>query len=110
MTTSSFAGFVLNNESGHSLINAVRKNIKGKNVVVRLFARNSNRKQYAKNRVQRMRYRQHLPVKFATHYGVYIYNDHKKATRCTATDIAYTKGVFDTLLKVYKNGGEKVTP
>ena len=110
MTSTSFAGYVLNNDNGHSVINSVRAAVKNRNVVVRLFGRNKNRKQFAKHRVQRMHFRQNLPIKYASHYGVYFYNDHKKATRCTPEDISYAKGVFDTLVKMHVVAGKKINP
>lgn len=110
MITSSFAGFVLNNKNGNRLIKNVREMVKSRNVCVRLFARNKNRKQFAKDRGQAILFSRHLPVEHATHYGVYIYNDHKKATRCTPEDISYAKGVFDALVKTQVLAGKKINP
>lgn len=108
--TTSFAGFILNNKAGRNIIKTVRSLVNKNNVSVRLFARNKNRKQYAKNDFQKNLFRQNLPVKFATHYGVYIYNNHKKAKHCSDTDIVYAKTVFAAVTATYSSLGEKVTP
>lgn len=110
MTSSSFAGFVANNEAGNSFIKDVRALLKGKDVVVKLFARNSNRKQYAKNRMQHIRFRQNLPVQFAAHYGTYIYRDHKKSNNYDPSIIVHAKVVFDTVRKIYEMNGVKINP
>lgn len=110
MTSTSFAGFILNNKAGNSVIKTVRGLVNKNNVSVRLFARNKNRTQYAKNDFQKKIFRQNLPVKFATHYGVYIYNNHKKAKHCSNNDIVYAKTVFEAVASAYSSLGNKVTP
>lgn len=109
MISSSFAGFVANNEAGNSLINDVRAILKGKNVVVRTYGRNKNRKQFAKTKSQIRILRQNLPVKHATYYGVYIYKNHKKVDKINPIEINNAKIVFDTVKKIYELNGVKTT-
>jgi hypothetical protein len=75
--SANFVGFVNNNHTGNDFIAACRNLLRGTGLVVRPFGRNKNRKQFYKNvktsRFSKHKYACNLPLKHATHYGVYIY-------------------------------------
>ena len=87
-----FLGFVPNNKNGWSFITTVREAIKGTSVRLKAFGRNKNRKQHAKNRYERIQFRCNLPLKHATHYGLYLY---AKNDKVDAGHLAFAKYVAD---------------
>ena len=87
-----FLGFVPNNENGWSFISHIREAIKGTSVRLRPFGRNKNRKQHAKTPRDEYQYRCNLPLKHATHYGLYLYARKDKAD---AGHIAFAKYAAD---------------
>jgi hypothetical protein len=72
-----FVGFVNNDNIGNDFVSAVRSLLRGTGLVIRPFGRNKNRKQFYKNvktsRFSKHKYACNLPLKHATHYGLYIY-------------------------------------
>ena len=112
MTSTSFVGFAPNNDAGNSFISDCQKLIKGTGVVLRKYGRNRNRKQFYASfpKGAKHRYAQNLPLKYATHFGLYVYRDHKKnidyKTSVAAQDKA--KIVVDTVRRIYQLNGVKL--
>ena len=97
-----FLGFVPNNENGWSFITTVREAIKGTSVRLKPFGRNKNRKQHAKNLHQHNKFRCNLPLKHATHYGLYLYGKNGKAE---AGHLAFARYVADHHRNLYAQDG-----
>ncbi len=97
-----FLGFVPNNENGWSFITTVREAIKGTSVRLKPFGRNKNRRQHAKTPHQHTKFRCNLPLKHATHYGLYLY---AKNGKVEAGHLAFAKYVADHHRILYDQDG-----
>lgn len=100
MTSTSFVGIVPNSNKGWSYINAVRQHLRGSNIRLKAFGRNKNRKQYANNPSMVRQYRCNLPLKYATHYGLYLYAKDNNVFN-TQADIENTKKFMNSMVKIF---------
>ena len=75
--TSNFVGFINNNDTGNNFLAQCRNLLRGTGLVIRPYGRNKNRKQFYKNvktsAFCKHKYACNLPLKYATHFGLYIY-------------------------------------
>ena len=105
MLSNSFIGFVPNNEAGNGFVSDCRKLLRGSGVRLRVRGRNPNRKQfYTKTGYGKHPYCQDLPVKYASHYALYVRTDPQNRT---SVDEHYAlcdraKIVIDTINKIYQ--------
>lgn len=97
-----FLGFVPNNENGWSFITSVREAIKDTSVRLKPFGRNKNRRQHAKNIHERTKFRCNLPLKHATHYGLYLY---AKNGKIASGHLAFAKYVANHHRILYAQDG-----
>ena len=100
MTSTSFVGIVPNTNKGWNYINAVRQHLRGSNIRLKAFGRNKNRQQYASNPHQQRQYRCNLPLKYATHYGLYLYAKDRYVPS-TYTEIENTKKFMNAMVKIF---------
>lgn len=110
MTTKPFIGFVPNSEKGNAFLADLRKLFKGTGMRVVRMSRNPNRKQfystykYSVGAGIKHPYCQNFPIKFATHYGLYIRE--KNGNMIYDNDLCIkAKTIYDTLRKIYESHG-----
>ena len=109
MTSDSFVGFVPNNDAGNSFVSDCQKAFRKTGLVLRRFGRNPNRKQFYPNhpRGAKHQYACNLPVRFATHYALYIYR--KECSPSTYKDyknlLSKAKILVDDVRKLYQSKG-----
>lgn len=103
MLSNSFIGFVPNNEAGNSFVSDCRKLLRGTGVGLRVRGRNPNRKQfYTKTGYGKHPYCQDLPVKYASHYALYVRDERINSIDDYARLCERAKIVIDTISKIYQ--------
>lgn len=101
-TVNNFVGFVPNNKNGWSFINDLRTILNGIGVRLRAYGRNKNRRQHAKTPHEHTKFRCNLPLKHATHYGLYLYAKNGKVDVSHMT-FAKHLAISNRALYAYRN-------
>ena len=108
MTTSkAFIGFVPNTTDGMNFLSDLRKLFKGSGLRVLRYSRNPNRKQFYNKEPYGYRFGKHcycqnLPLKYATHYGLYVREVNGRTVRDELNSVK-ARTIYDTVRKIYED-------